>query len=318
MQTDSDNTAARALCIVNPAAGRGRWRQVADQVKRIWREAGLCPEVIETNSPGEATVLAALAAKNGVERVLGVGGDGTLQEIVNGLFQVPAPPPLGIIPVGTGNDFVRSLGLPQNPLMAARLACSEIASSVDAAICNGRYYLNVAGVGFDAEVAHAVNERRRGRPGMFPYLWHTLIWLQRYKNQDLIIDLDGTRLQRQALLIAVGNGRYYAGGMMICPNASVTDGLLHVCIIGNLKRNERLLTLSRVFRGKHSLHPLVEFHRAATVRIEGVNDVRVHADGESVGRLPAVMEIVPSRLRVLGLRERKLTPVSPQSHVHDL
>jgi YegS/Rv2252/BmrU family lipid kinase len=230
-----------------------------------------------------------------------VGGDGTLHEIVNGLLRTPQPPELAAIPVGTGNDFAHCLGIPKSILEAVALACKGTCSlATDVGLCGDRYFLNVAGIGFDADVAMAVN-RAPGVLRRLPYAFvlYTLRELVRNRRHPLDIYLDGRHVQRQSLLVAVANGRFYAGGMMIAPPASRSDGLLDVCIIGDVSRREVLRLLPSVFHGGHIKHPKVELHRARVVRIEGLPTTLAQLDGEVIGSAPLQFEVVPRALTIV-------------------
>lgn len=284
--------------IVNPAAGAGRARRAARELTATLRALGLQVECVETSAPADGERLARGAVTEGYGPVVGVGGDGTLQEIANGLLTLPCRPPLGVVPTGRGNDFARSLGLPRAPADVATLIGRQTTRTVDLARCETRHYLAAAGVGFDAEVATAV--RRSGARGALSYVLHTLLELRRHANRELTIHLDGRPLQRRAFLVAVANTRFYGGGMMICPEADPSDGLLDVCIIGNVSRAEVVRLLPGVYFGRHARHPAVEFHRVRRVRVEGPPATRVHVDGEAAGEAPVSFEIVPRALEVIA------------------
>ncbi|MBI4497121.1 MAG: diacylglycerol kinase family lipid kinase [Chloroflexi bacterium] len=297
---------------MNPAAGGRRALRAVPAIRAALRDRMAAADLVFSQGPGNAAELAYQGARAGYAPIVGVGGDGTLQEVVNGLLRVPHPPPLGIVPVGTGNDFARGLALPATVEEAVCRIHEGAIGAVDVARCGIRYYLNVGGAGFDAQVAAAVNGRRwRWLQGPFPYLLCVLQELWRYTNQELVLHLDGHTLHRRALLVAVANGPFAAGGMRICPQAVPTDGLLDVCIVGDVARREVLALLPRVFTGGHARHPKVEFYRARTVQIEGPAQVRVHVDGESVGHLPGEFHIVPGGLRVIGVGSGHAAP-TPQ------
>ncbi len=290
---------ARPLFVVNPAAGNGR----ASAVIERFRGAFLGPaEVGVSASPEDAEELAYRGAREGFAPIVAVGGDGTLQQVANGLMRCPEPPPLGIVPAGNGNDLVRTLGLPRNPDKAIRLAWSDIAGAIDVGTCNGRCFLNVAGVGLDTKVAQAVNARAGGSRGRLTYVVEALRELRRYENPELTLHLDDVTVVTKSLLVAIGNGRYFAGGMKVCPAAALTDGLLDVTIGGDLSRLETLALLPTIFAGQHGRHRKVAFHRARRVRIEGPPGMAVQLDGEIVASLPAEIGIRPGALRIVGWR----------------
>ena len=292
---------ARPLFIVNPAAGNGRAKRLVPKMS-----AALCgpAEMVYTSGPGDAESLAHRGALEGYSPVVAVGGDGTLQEVANGLLRIPQPPPAGIVPVGTGNDLVRSLALPSDVTEATRLIWSDIAGEIDVARCNDRYFLNVGGVGLDTRVAMAMNGRSgRMYNGKLPYLLRAVVELSRYTNPEFVIRLDGTVLPARSLLVAVANGCYFAGGMKICPQADLADGLLDVCVAGDLSRREVLGLVPAIYLGRHGRHPKVSFHKVRTVHIEHPLGMEVQLDGEISCALPAEFRVVPGALRIMGWRQ---------------
>ena len=292
----------RPLFVVNPAAGHGRAKKL---VPRMSGAFGGPAEVIFSTAPGEAENLAYRGALEGFSPIVAVGGDGTLQEVANGLMRSPNPPPMGIVPAGTGNDLVRSLGLPTNVTEATRLAWSDVAGTIDLAVCNERYFINVGGVGLDTRVAIAMNGRTgRLSSGTLPYLMQALVELSRYANPDFVLRLDGQAVSSRSLLVAVANGRYFAGGMKICPQADPTDGLLDVCIAGDLSRREVLAVVPRIYSGRHVNHPKVTFHKVRSVGIERPTGMEVQLDGEIMSALPAEFRVVSRALRIAGWQPR--------------
>lgn len=288
------------VVIVNPAAGGGRAARALPAIAQTLSRLGVAPEIHATRGPGDATELAREAAGQGFMRVIAVGGDGTLQEVANGLLAAADPPEFGVIPAGRGNDFARTLGIPTRTAEATRVACSATAVPIDVGNCNGRHFLNAGGVGFDGEVAAAVGRARHPwQKGKLAYLVTTLSELRRYRNRQLRIQMDGVSLERRVLLVAVANGRYYGGGMMICPGAEMTDGTFDICIVGDLSRREALGQLPGLFSGRHVRHPEVEIHRARSVTIDGGPETRAHLDGEPIGGPPLEFRVVAGALRVV-------------------
>lgn len=289
---------SRPLFVVNPAAGNGRAARVMERARGAFRGPA---EVVETVGPGDAERLAHQAAVEGYGPVVAVGGDGTAQEVVNGLMRVSKPPSLGIVAAGGGNDAVRTLRLPTDPVEAVRLAWSEQQGAIDLGVCNGRYFLNVAGVGLDTRVAAAVNASgnrfSRGKAG---YIGHALNELRRYVNPEFTIWLDEDVITTRAILIAVANLRYFAGGMKIAPRADPCDGLLDVVIGRDLSRLEALVLFPAIFAGQHGRNRKVTFHRVQSVRIEQPAGLDVQLDGEIVTTLPAELRVVPGALRIAG------------------
>lgn len=290
--------------VVNPVAGGSRairaWAALKPQFEA--RVSNL--RVVETVAPRHATEVAGQAVASGAGRVVVVGGDGTIQEVVAALCGSPVV--LGVIPAGTGNDFSRTHGLPLDYGSALETALRGAPRRIDLGVVNGRPFINVGGVGFDAEVAGWVKRQKAWLKGPALYLSGVLTQLWAFSPQDLTYTIDGTDAHRErALLVSVGNGKYYGGGMMICPQADSTDGLLDVVVGGNLGKMECLALLPKLFRGLHLGHPKVKTFRGSRVRIDGPAGLTVHADGEPCSGLPAEFSVLPGALLV-AMNDRTL------------
>jgi diacylglycerol kinase (ATP) len=286
---------SRTLVIVNPAAGRGR----AARVWRRLRDGYASVECVMTEAPGDAGRLARKAAERGMERVVAVGGDGTVSEVAGGLAGTQVA--VGVVPAGTGNDFSQGLGLPTAPEAAARLALEGATRWVDLGQARigerSAAFVNVAGCGFDAEVVRrTIAAQRLG--GMLPYLIGVLRTLSAFKARQMRLFVDGQPLQRCGLGIAVANGPRYGGGMRIAPSAVMDDGLFDVCLIGNLSPMQLLMLLPRLYAGTHGGHRAVEFFRCRELRVEpdGSVDMSCQADGELLGPIPVTFSIEPRGL----------------------
>ncbi len=287
----------RTLVVVNPAAGSGRaaagWARLREQAKACFTF-----DEVATAGPGDATRLAAEAESAGYTRLLSVGGDGTLHEIVNGCGSCEVA--VGVLPLGTGNDFARSAGLrrPAAQLLPA-LAAGDV-RRVDLGRVHDQYYLNIAGVGFDAEVARIANATAKRHGGALFYLITAVREAFRYEPAILKVALDAQEppAPSRRLMVAIGNAAAYGGGMRICPRAELDDGLLDVMTVGDLRGGRILGILPLAFLGRHVGRPGVDYQQAKEVRIEGPAGVAVHADGELVGGLPATFTIDPGALRL--------------------
>jgi diacylglycerol kinase (ATP) len=303
---------AAPLVIVNPVAGRGRGAVVGVRLADVLagRDA---PEMRWTDGPGHAEELARAAARDGRQRVIAVGGDGTLQEVVNGMLSAGnagGGPILGILPTGRGNDLARSLGLPRSQAHAWRLASTAAPEPVDvlrATASDGvaRWFVSAGGAGFDAQVARAMAGRTGWAGGQLGYLATTLRELRRFDNRGVRITIDGTpTISRRALFVAIANGEYYGGGMRIAPGAVVGDGEMDVCIVGDISRLEVIRWLPRLYRGTHVAHPKVELLRGRTLRLEADEPTCVHLDGEPFRDLPLTITVEAAALRVAGAASR--------------
>lgn len=295
---------ARTLAILNPRAGNGL-------ATRVWAHLQAnVPEVRQwdcamTEGSGHATQLAA-SANGSVDRVVVVGGDGTASEVANGLAHSETA--MAIIPAGTGNDLCANLGIPADPVKAAHLAATGEPRAIDLGEIRqphgARYFANIAGFGFDAEVAWRVNKLPKLGGGTLPYLAGVFQTLWNFRSADVHLTPDQHVVEEPIFLVAVANCASYGGGMRIAPRALPDDGAFDVCIVKNLSRLEVLRLLPRLYTGGHVGHPAVEIVRCREVSADASGRVLCQADGEIVEALPARFAIRPAALRCV-------TPMPP-------
>ncbi len=308
-----------ALVIVNPASANGatrkRWPAIEQQLRASWSTAGF--DVAHTGAPEHATELAATAV--GYDTVVSVGGDGTLNEVVNGLMRHDAAvrPALALIQSGTGSDFARTLGFGLeteaaiarlNRTQAQAIDVGETAYMVGRQLLT-RYFVNIAGLGFDAEVSAAVSrDAERGRKGRAVYSLSVFKTVLRLRSKRLRITTSlasGAPTSREcgAVMVTICNGRYFGGGMHVAPNAVLHDGEFDVVVFGAMSSLEFLINFPRVYRGTHLAHPKVSVTRASSVRIEQLGSVDsllpLQAEGELLGAAPASFRLLPGALKVL-------------------
>lgn len=287
----------RAHAIINPAAGGGRAGRMWPRACGILRGAGWDLTECFTERRGHATDLAAAAS---ADVIVAVGGDGTAHEVANGMLRGGRPGVLGIIPSGTGSDFARALSLPRDPLAAAEVLVAARPRRVDVGSVNGRYFLTIAGAGFDGEVARLVNSWPKVVGGTVMYVLGILKMLATYRPVDVEIVLDGVSQRERLFLIAVGNTAWNAGGMWTVPAARADDGILHALIAGPLTRLETLGVLPKMFSGRHLGHAKIRQTQALEIRVTSATPLSIQADGESIGTLPALFTVHPQALTVLA------------------
>jgi YegS/Rv2252/BmrU family lipid kinase len=266
------------------------------------RSGGLAFEEVYEDRPGAAVPLAEQAAREGYSVVTVVGGDGTVHEVLNGLLTAPVSthPAMAVIPGGTGNDFARGIGLPKDMITAARLLLDGARRRrVDVGKVNDRYYGTISGVGFDAEVAAEVNRWPKWVAGTVVYTAGILKKLITYRCAPARATIDGETLELSLFLLAAANTSWYAGGMYMAPHARPDDGRLEVIIARDFTKVETLQVLPKVFTGGHLAHPKVSHRPGVEIRVESDIPLAIHADGETVGRVPAVFRAQPQALEVL-------------------
>lgn len=282
--------------LINPTAGRGRVTEVSRAAVGHLRESGIRVREITGRDPSEARELARRAVEDGVEALVACGGDG----LVNIALQViaEAPTPLGVIPAGTGNDFARALGIPRDPVDAARLVCRGSIRTIDAGRVDDRWFGTVLAGGFDAKVNDRTNRMSWPR-GNLRYNLAILAELAALRPLDYVIELDGHRLRTEATLVAVGNSRSYGGGMRICPSAKLDDGLLDVTVIGPTRAARFVRLMPTVYSGTHVDRSGVSTFRARRVGLS-TPELTAYADGERFAAMPLTCECVPAAVRVIA------------------
>ena len=293
--------------IFNPAAGRGRISRADLQTQLARHANGRAFEIYPTCATENAATLAKRALQNGAQIIAAAGGDGTLGEVLNAVHGSGAK--LGVLPLGTGNDFARTLGIGTDLELASATLFGQNCRVIDAgrAIFAGesRLFLNVAGCGFDAKVARRINAGRthffwRHWKGVAAYLAATALELKQLRAARLRLDLDGEIVDTRALLCAVANARSYGGGMKVAPAASLDDGSLDICLIKEASRIEFARAFPSVFRGEHVGHPRVEMFRARRVGVWCDRPWPVLVDGEVCGVTPLTLEIVPRAVEMMA------------------
>jgi diacylglycerol kinase (ATP) len=297
-----------AKVIVNPVAGAGRTDREWPRIRDMFRERGLRFEHDITDAPGHAIELACDAAQNGFDMVVSVGGDGTVNEVVNGLYRSGriGEALLGIIGTGTGGDYIRTLGVSRNYRDACDCFFRSGSVTVDLGIveyfCNGstdsRVFVNFAGMGFDAEIVRRTTRQFKAAGSMLSYLLGTLTTIVTYRNRDVSLKIDGEVEEKRVCTVILNNGRYGGGGMFTAPHADLSDGLLDMLTIDDISKPDLLWSLPRVYKGTHLTHPRVTMKKVKELEISSYQPMQLQADGELIGELPARFRVLPSVLKV--------------------
>ena len=283
--------------LTNPTSGKGRGARARAAVLPRLRGAGLVVRDLQGRDPDEALDLARAAVADGVDALVVVGGDGMAHLGAQAVATTGTA--LGMIPAGTGNDVARYFDLPRkDPLAAADRVVAGRTRTCDLARSGSSYYVTVLAAGFDAVVNERAN-RMTWPKGQMRYNLATLAELRTFEPLPYTLEIDGVTLRTEAMLVAVGNGPSFGGGLRITEGARLDDGLLDVVIIKPMSKPALVRTYPRLFKGTHTTHPAYEHHLARSVTVAAPGIV-TYADGERFGPLPLTVECVPGALTVLA------------------
>jgi diacylglycerol kinase (ATP) len=295
----------RVVFLVNPASDNGatgkRWPELAHRAARL----GLTGETLFSERPGHLIELAGSAVDGGATLVVAVGGDGTLNEVVNGIAGRDVD--LATIPLGTGMDFGRTYGIPTKFEDAVRLALEGVPRTIDAGRVSYRtwggedavrWFANVGSVGMSGAVAQRANGMSKALGGKATFFYAlTRVFLE-WENTDVTVRFDGEERHGKMHDVIVANGVWHGGGMMLAPDARPDDGAFDVIMIGDVGKVDFLTTAPKLYKGRHIGHPKIEVVRTARVEVDAGERLPIELEGEQVGTTPATFELVPGALRV--------------------
>jgi len=298
--------------IVNPNAGNGKGKKDWTRIKSLLEKNGLVFEAKFTERKGHAIEIAREAAILGFRKIATVGGDGTLNEAINGIFTQNTCPQsefvIGIIPVGTGNDWGRMLGIPLVYDGAIKALRENKTMKHDVGLVSfyigekpeKRYFINIAGLGFEAIVVNKTNRKKdKGRSNRAIYLFNLLSSLLSYKKINAEVTVDGQSVSCNIFSINIGNGRYCGGGMRQTPDAIPDDGQFDVTIIKDMSRLEVIKSIELLYDGTILSHEMVDGYRGSSIKVTSENLMYAEADGESLGHTPVEFSIIPSGINVI-------------------
>ncbi len=310
----------KTAVIVNSASDAGktgrRWKQLHRAV-----ENRIGPvEVCFTESAGHADGLTGTLLRRGFDRIVGVGGDGTFNEIANGFIENGSPVRPGavmaLLPAGTGGDLCRSLEMPSRPDEAIEVLATGVPLEIDLGKITfeahgggsaTRYFVNLTSLGMGGEVSARAKNAMKVLGGKAAFFWATLKVFATYRGKAVDLELDGEPSGPYNILnVAIGNGRFHGGGMYVCPDAILHDGVLNVTVIDDLS----LLTLLRdskyLYDGNIHNHPKIRCFRARRIVATSPEETRIEVDGEPLGRLPVEITVLPRAMHVLVTRNSRL------------
>ena len=298
-----------ARLIVNPAAGAGKTARNWPQIRALLKQIGMKFEHDITEAPGHAIELVKNAVGKGYKLIISVGGDGTINEVVNGLYITGSlnDVAMGIIGTGTGDDYIRTIGVPRDYVQACERLMHPTQLIVDLGMVehningqiNKRLFVNFGGLGFDAEIVKATTTKYKSWGSLPSYLMGMLTTLVTYHNHEMSLEMDGVTEDRKVCTIIMSIGKYGGGSMFIAPDADPADGLFDVVIIGDVSKPDLLYSLPRVYKGTHLTHPKITVKLVKQVKVTCKTNLALQADGELLGQSPATFNVLPSALKLL-------------------
>ena len=293
--------------LVNPASANGstgrRWPELA----RRAAAAGLEGDTLFSERPGHLAELAREAALAGADLLVVVGGDGSVNEVANGLVGLATQPDVALVPRGTGWDFSRTFGISRKIDECVRVARDGDVRTIDLGRVSYRawdgsgataHFANVASVGMSGAIAKRANETTKALGGKASYLWAIFAVFSGWEASEITLEVDGERRSGRMFDVVVANGRFFGGGLRICPDAEPDDGLFDVLTIGDITKRDLVLTVPKMYRGTHLPHPKAELLRGATVTVTSDPPLPIELDGEQPGTTPVSFEVVPGAFRL--------------------
>lgn len=290
----------RIRIIYNPTAGKEIVKGKLHYILDVLEESGLEASAFATKGAGDATRAAAFAVDEGFDYLVVCGGDGTVNEVVNGLARKDRRPPLGIIPAGTTNDLARALGIPTQIEEAALTVARRFAIQFDLGqIGEDRYFVNIAACGKLTEITYDVPSKMKTMLGYLAYYMKGLELLPRLRPIHLHVESDARRFDGKVMLCLITNSRHVAGFRDVAPSALVNDGLFDVILVKRTNIGELIRLVSAALRGEHLEDERVVYFQASELHLSSKERVDLNIDGEYGGKLPHSIRIKSSHLSVI-------------------
>lgn len=318
MTSKSKKNASELFIILNPKSAGGKtasqWKKMEPEIIKNFSEW----EVVFTQRQGHATELTRKAIKNGAKKIIAIGGDGTINEVVRGFFHKTGKPlvsgskapVLGIISAGSGSDFVRTLEMPKKQSEIIQVLKAGKTKNIDVGMASyisnsgekeKSTFINIAEVGIGGEVVKKVNDSGKG--GSLTYYWHLATTLFQYQNKKVKITIGtGKDKEEQELIIngiIIANGKYFGGGMKIAPGAVLDDGLFDIIILEEMTKVEMILKMGMLRSGEHVKQKGVQVHRASKISVETQENALLEFDGEQLGTTPSSFSILPKAISII-------------------
>ncbi|PYG89039.1 YegS/Rv2252/BmrU family lipid kinase [Ruminiclostridium sufflavum DSM 19573] len=287
------------IFIINPKAGKGKAIELLPVINDLFKDKGEEFIIRVTAYPGHATEIAREYSGMGACRIYSVGGDGTVNEVVNGMAGSRSS--LGIIPTGSGNDFIRSIALVYDIREMLERTINGKEKSIDLARVNDKYFINISSIGFDADVVFNAGKFKRvpGVTGSMAYIISIIYTVLKKKIFPVKIYIDNKEMELKILLAAIANGRFYGGGIMAAPEAEIDDGFLDICLITGVSRFRILSLFPKYIKGEHRQLEEVSFYRGKNIKIESNAELRLNIDGEIMPSSEIEFEIINKGINVI-------------------
>jgi YegS/Rv2252/BmrU family lipid kinase len=288
----------KTMVMLNPVSRKGKGQKIHRAIRHELEKRGIIADYTISHQKGEIKRFTFECVQKGYERIIICGGDGTIHEAIPGLVNTDVT--LCIIPLGTGNDLSRTLGIKANLPFACSVIGDGMEKRIDITRVNGEHcFAGVGALGFDAEVAALAEKFKRFVPGLLVYILAILAKLFTYTFKRVTIRFDNEEYQGEVLLVAFGNSRFYGKGIQITPHAEIDDGMLDLCVIKRLNKLKLLFLLPTVYQGNHTRFSEVKIYRAKTITVESDTTLNLYGDGEFICSTPLLIEIIPQALRVI-------------------
>nr|WP_312029602.1 diacylglycerol kinase [Paenibacillus sedimenti] len=289
----------RARLIYNPTSGREEMKKRLPEILQRLERGGFETSAHATIGEGDATLAAAIAVERGFDLIIAAGGDGTLCEVVNGMAEKENRPPLGILPLGTTNDFARALNIPKNWEQAVDLIIQQYTRYIDVGKINNRYFINIAGGGSMTELTYEVPSKLKTMIGQLAYYMKGLEKLPRLRPIELFVKAGEAEFHEEVMLFLVGNSNSVGGFEKLAPDANLNDGLFDVLILKKCNLAEFIRVVTLALRGEHLNDPNVIYFQTDHIEINSPDYVQLNLDGEFGGTLPCVMTNLQSHLQII-------------------
>ncbi|WP_240422322.1 diacylglycerol kinase [Listeria costaricensis] len=295
----------KVIIIYNPVAGKRKFKQYMPSAEQILTEAGFEVTLMSsTSEPKSVTKLAEQAARDGYDAVIGAGGDGTINEVVNGLMQVESRPVLGVMPVGTTNDYARALGLNHDPLEAVRMIADWQTITVDVGQANDDYFINNAAAGKITEITYAVEEKKKNRYGRLAYLLDGFKNLPKLSPTKVDVTYDDQNFSGPILLMFLNKTHTVGGLESLCPTARLNDGYVDLLILKKVPPLKLLQLFLNLKSGKHLSNENVIHARVKKVSVHSPETLNISFDGVYGGEAPYEFKVCESALKVFADKEK--------------